>query len=128
MTSGNHRTGMILMMFILLSLALAIFCGGCVSSPSGQNSVRVEILEKKMSPADLGECTYRTEMAVTNNGTADIHALSIVIELYDPGEQKVAARESIPIGDLRAGAVKNATSTLQTHCRQNYTLRAYAQY
>jgi hypothetical protein len=128
MTSSNFCTKWILFIFTLLFFALAIFCVGCVSSLSGQNSIRVDILEKKMSPGELGECMYQTEMAVTNNGTADVHALSIIIELYDPGEQKIAARESLPIGDLRAGAVKNATSTLLAHCRLNYTLRAYAQY
>ncbi|MDD1678332.1 MAG: hypothetical protein LUO93_04005 [Methanomicrobiales archaeon] len=109
-------------------LLFGILYTGCLSSTAGENAVRVEILEKNLSPSELGECTYRTTMAVTNNGTMDIHALSIIVEIYDPGAQKVAAQESLPLGDLRSGETRNAISILQAHCRLNYTLRAYARY
>ncbi len=117
----------ILFAVFLLLLTAIVFCG-CLSASSEQNMVRVEILEKTMTSADLGECSYETLMKVINNGTSDIHSLSLRVELFDPETQKVAAWESVPIGDLRAGETMNATSHLQTHCRLNYTLRTYAQY
>jgi hypothetical protein len=126
MTPLPSRTTTVRGMVIFLSLAFCLFCG-CLS-PSNQSIVEVDILEKNMSETDLGECTYQTTMRVTNNGTVDIRALSVLVELYDPGVQKVAARETVPIGELRSGEIKNATSRLQTHCRMNYTLRAYARY
>jgi hypothetical protein len=113
-------------MVLFLSLTFCMFCG-CLSS-STQSIVEVDILEKQVSPADLGECSYQTTMRVTNNGTVDIRALSVLVELYDPDVEKVAARETVSIGELRSGEIRNATSHLQTHCRMNYTLRAYARY
>ncbi len=114
--------------FVLGLFLCAITCSGCLSSPAEQNAVQVTILKKSIGAADMGECTYETDMAVTNNGTTDIHNLFIRVELYDPGAQKLAAQESVSIGDLHAGEETNATSRLVTHCRLNYTLRAYAQY
>jgi hypothetical protein len=115
-------------MAALLGLMFCLFCGGCLISSPTSNRVEVDIMEKKMGPTDLGECNFQTLMAVRNNGTADVRALSILVELYDPGAQKVAAWESIPVGEIRSGETKNVTSRLQTHCRTNYTLRAYALY
>jgi hypothetical protein len=112
---------------ILLLLMLTFLCSGCLSS-SEESAIKVDILEKNLSPGELGECSYRTVMGVTNTGTSDIQSSSIIVEIYDPGAQKVAARESVAVGDLRPGEKKNITSTLEAHCRLNYTLRAYAQY
>jgi hypothetical protein len=119
---GNH------LLVAILLLLFIIFCSGCLSSSTEESAVRVDILEKKPSSGELGECSYSTVMAVTNTGSSNIHSLSIIVEIYDPDARKVAAQESVPVGDLRPGEVKNITSTLQAHCRLNYTLRAYAQY
>jgi hypothetical protein len=113
---------------LIVGLVFCLLVSGCLTSPSTGTQIEVNILEKSMSPADLGECSYQTLMRVTNNGTTDIQELSIRVELYDPEAQKIAAWEVVPIGDLRSGRATNATSTLQTHCRMTYTLRAYAQY
>jgi hypothetical protein len=115
-------------LLIPLVLILLLLGSGCLAPTEGGNTVTVEILEKNMSPGDLGECSYQTVMAVANNGTVEIHDLSIVIEIYDPGAGKIAAQESVPVGTLRPGEKRIATSILQTHCRQDYTLRVYARY
>jgi hypothetical protein len=128
MTSRGPHPSPILLLLTLACFLVGLLCSGCLSSSGGDNTVRVEILEKNMSPADFGECAYRTTMAITNNGTVDIRALSILVEIFDPGAQKVAAQESIPIGKLRSGETKNAVSLLQTHCRMNYTVRVYSRY
>jgi hypothetical protein len=123
----GRYTGLEITKIILLFLCIA-FSGGCLFAPPSPNAVHVEILTKEINPGALGECSYHTVLAVTNEGSSDIRSLAIIIELYDPDTQKVAARESVAVGELHPGEVRNITSTLQTHCRQSYTIRAYAQF
>ena len=112
----------------VLLLFVCILSCGCLSPLQEDNVIQVDILNKEMTPGTLGECIYRTEMLVNNTGTVDVLSVTIVIELYDPDAQRIAARESLEIGRMLAGESKDALSSLQTHCRENYTLRAYARY
>jgi hypothetical protein len=115
-------------LILTLSLISGILGSGCLSSSADENVIEVKILQKNISPAELGECTYTTTLAITNNGTRDIAELAILVEIYDPDAQRVAAQQSLPLRDLRAAETRQVTAVMQTHCRMNYTLRAYARY
>ncbi|MDD1673652.1 MAG: hypothetical protein LUP99_04500 [Methanomicrobiales archaeon] len=52
-------------------------------------------------------------MAITNIGTVDINSLVIIVEIFDPDEQKVEDQNRVNVIYLREKETRNITISLR---------------